>query len=82
MAVTDKYMTTDEMAEIQGVCHRLDALSRSLSQYANISVDILSDEAGIGRTFPVYDHGGEVLGHIGLGDSGYVMYFDDDKPNN
>lgn len=79
MAVRDQFITPEEMAEIQTICNRLTHFSRELDGLTQVGVSILQDPDGGGRTFPIHDSNGEVLGHIGYGDSGFVMYLDDGK---
>lgn len=77
MAIRDQFLTTEEMLEIQQICNRLTHLSRELEGLRYVAVSILEDPDGGGKSFPVRDTNGEVLGHVGYGDSGFVLYFDD-----
>lgn len=79
MAVREQFLTVEEMSEIQTICNRLTHLSKELDGLRHVGVSILQDPDGGGKTFPVYDSNGEVLGHIGYGDSGFALYFDDGK---
>lgn len=75
--ITDKYITIEEMTEIQTLCRRLDALSETLDGLSLISTSILLDDEGGYRTFVVGDVNGEVLGHLGGTEQGFGLYLDD-----
>lgn len=79
MALHNQYLTPEEMSEIQTICRLLNGLSEELDGLRNVGVSILQDPTGGGKTFPIHDSNGEILGHIGYGDNGFVMYFDDGK---
>lgn len=77
MAVRDQFITVDEMSDIQTICRKLTVLYESLGTITNVGIDIFEDEEGLGRTFKAFDQNGELLGHIGYGEGGFVLYLDD-----
>lgn len=74
--ITDKYITKEELFEVARIIEVLDAAFRSLDSLKTLSINVLTEEDGSGRTFPIYDCTGEVVGHIGWGDTGYALYGD------
>ena len=78
MAIRDQFVSISELKEIIKVCEYLNDLSAEMSEFTMISAYVLEDELdGAGKTFPVRDFNGDLLGHIGYGEGEFVLYFDD-----
>jgi hypothetical protein len=77
MPVSDQYITPTEMTSLQRILRGMDRLAAELEDITDISVDLFINKEGLGRTFKVRDSNGDVIGHAGYGDSGFVLYLDD-----
>lgn len=75
--ITDQYATADELQEIIALLKGFDQFAATLrDKVVHVSTDLFEESDGTGKTFKVLDSNGDVLGHIGYGDKGYVLYFD------
>ena len=79
--ITDMYIgpnELDQMKLILDVFHK--AYEELNTNLTDVSVDFFVDENGWGTTTPIRDCNGDVLGYIGIGESGgVVIYLDDGK---
>lgn len=76
MANREVYITPAELRSIANVLDAMDSLYKTIKE-SNVSVALLEDPEGYGTTTSVADSNGDILGHIGYGDSGFVLYCDD-----
>lgn len=79
MAIREDYITVEELREIVDVIEALNKFSDTLREKAKrVSVNLFEEADGLGKTFPVIDNGGLVLGHIGTDEGGHFAFYLDD----
>lgn len=79
MAKMEKYLAPLELRAVANICEALTKAYEDINAESDVSVSFFEDDEGCGQTVKAYDCNGEVIGHIGFGESGgFVMYLEND----